>query len=383
MQLMRTTALIVLVALTACSHHIGDATGPALPIAELACPAHVDAGSQFDVDASASEPPAGEASFKSATIAMVPGAATPKDALASGLKTALTAPNSAHAVVTVKLVVTDKKGRTAEARCRITVDPAAAGEGEGEGGEGEGEGAPIDLTGSFAMVAFDMPELSGGNLDPSVQCGPAPVLALVGVQQTDKHVSMTITPCAVWMPDVQILNSGVQTMQVPGAVTAALPPLSADFDLASTSAGTAFAPPLDQLGVAEIVGARLADPDGPMPTDANDPQVSDDDRDGWPGVTVFASGNAQDVIYRRYIRAFDGTIESNDLVDGTWRADTSAALLSSNFFFDTIPVGSGLTSSFQMTRVDASSTCDDLLGNSDALISAAPSVAPPDDCPEF
>ncbi len=113
--------------------------------------------------------------------------------------------------------------------------------------------------------------------------------------------------------------------------------------------------------------------------------MQDDDGDGWPGATIFASGNAEDVVYRRFIRAFRGTIVDADEIDGSddgsYQAESQAALLSNVLGF-MVPSGEGLPSTFRMVRFDGAG-CDDVRAAADALLAAFPAPAAPDGCASF
>ena len=265
-------------------------------------------------------------------------------------------------------------------------------------------GDPVDVTGSFALVAYDRPRLANDpsgtasanhtdTLDPSPQCADAPVLALVSFVQQQRHVSMTLRYCAIAMPNVQTASNGVTALQSTSWSAAAVDALPAlgpvVFDLERAEAGALFAPPLDDvagLGVANVVGARLADDNAALlPADWNDAELSDDDGDGWPAVTVNSSAGVEDIVYRRFLRAMSGTIVSSDEIDGSnegsWRADADVGIVSFVDFM--VPVGTGEPSTFHMSRVDPAATCDDVRGDLEALLASFPAPATPADCPAF
>ena len=70
---------------------------------------------------------------------------------------------------------------------------------------------------------------------------------------------------------------------------------------------------------AAVVGAELKDPGlDPLPDDADDPRVTDPDRDGQPGVTVRVEGLVSGEVYvvQRMIRGLDGRLERDGRMTG-------------------------------------------------------------------
>jgi hypothetical protein len=69
-----------------------------------------------------------------------------------------------------------------------------------------------------------------------------------------------------------------------------------------------------------VLGARLEDPaNDPLPTDPDDPRVTDPDGDGHPGVTVEVSGFVSGQVYlvQRLVRGFRGVVSSDGSIAGT------------------------------------------------------------------
>lgn len=69
-----------------------------------------------------------------------------------------------------------------------------------------------------------------------------------------------------------------------------------------------------------VLGARLDDPAGdPLPTDPDDPRVTDPDGDGHPGVTVEVDGFVSGQVYlvQRLVRGFLGAPRSDGSIAGT------------------------------------------------------------------
>ncbi len=69
-----------------------------------------------------------------------------------------------------------------------------------------------------------------------------------------------------------------------------------------------------------VLGARLDEPAGdPLPTDRDDPRVTDPDGDGNPGVTVEVEGFVSGQVYlvQRLVRGFLGAARSDGSIAGT------------------------------------------------------------------
>lgn len=406
--MMRFTLLTIIVVVTGCAAGTDpSAATKRLPVAELACPDHVDPSATFTIDGSKSS---ADGTLKTITLTVQPGNLS---ATTLSAQFHIDTPTVATAV----LVVTDDAQNTAQARCRFAVgDPSAQtalppSPPPNDGGEGEGEGAaqppppppgvPVDLNGRFALVSYDRPKTSGLAMFPETQCGEAPTISLVDITQTDAHISMTVTTCVVEPMPVQIDVLGWQPVEltdVPANVVAAMPPIGpVAFDLDDGAVeGARFAPPLSGIGKPQTVGAHLSDPNGTLPSEPSDPQVDDADNDGNPGVTItntatYSDGTAdapadEYVVMRHAIRAFAGTITSSDQIDGSdlgdYQADEGMSLLSSleSLF---VPSGAGLPSTFMMNRVDASTTCAQITAAPAQFLAALPSPGAPSGCASY
>ena len=69
-----------------------------------------------------------------------------------------------------------------------------------------------------------------------------------------------------------------------------------------------------------VLGARLEDPaNDPLPTDPDDPRITDPDGDGHPGVTVEVDGFVSGQVYlvQRLVRGFRGASRSGGSITGT------------------------------------------------------------------
>lgn len=385
---MRALLTLFVLSWAACATDVAPPTiGPSLPSALLTCPAVADAGAPFVVDGSSSRDPDGP--FAEVTLRVLPG-----DLVLHDLSGTFVV--AASGVATASLAVVDGEGNRAEARCRINV--RGAGGGDDDAGWPSDPGGPVDLTGDFALVAYDRPELSGAILDPARQCSAAADVGIVHLEQTGTRVTMTMRTCAVDLPSVKVWFSDVQRSSVPVPALEAFPVVGPlQWDLERAEIGASFAPPLAELGVAQVVGATLDDPDAALPTDAADARVTDDDLDGDPGVTIESNFGPQLVVVRRAIRAMSGVITSSDEVDGasegSWRVDSDSSLLSLLDFL--VPTGVGLPSTFGMVRVDGANDaldlrgsdgvldCGDLRAAKELLEQRVPAPAMPADCATF
>lgn len=388
---MRAIAGISALLTTACTNGLSPTDGgPTLPVASLSCPAEVRAREPFVVDGAASRDLDGP--FAEVRLRVLPG-----DVELPELSGTFTVASSG--IATASLTVTDGDGNVAEARCRLLV--LGGGEGPSDPSDPTGPGAPgqpVDLSGGFAMVAYDRPELEGGALDPARQCAASPQLSIVHLDQAGTQLSMSIEACAMTLPTVQVWLMGLQESTVPDAVVDALPVLGPiTWQLERAETGASFAPPAAVLAAAQVLGAELTSATDELPTDAMDERVTDDDNNGEPGVSIESTFGPQNVIVRRIVRALSGTIVSSDEIngaaEGSYRVDTDSSLLSPLAFL--VPTGAGLPSTFGMVRADGGDRaldlrgadgaldCADLRAAFDDLQARVPAPALPSDCPSF
>jgi hypothetical protein len=255
--------------------------------------------------------------------------------------------------------------------------------------------APLfDVSGTFAEVQYGVVEIGGLIfLDPDPQCVIAPTLLLARITQTDRHVRIETTTCAVQMPTVRVILVGESTTTVgPGFVDATNArggvPLEAELD--EVAPGAAFAPTAASFGVPLIVGAELASDDDALPTTADDARVRDDDNDGFPGVTITNSNQGdQHCVFRTQTTSMTGTIVSSDAIDGVVVGHTETNILNGGGG-GLAPTVTGAPSPFAFRRVDgrngapdisqrdgdaSSISCDDVNAFAAELMALAP---PPD-----
>src|SRR5512137_1116630 len=173
--------------------------------------------------------------------------------------------------------------------------------------------APLpDLSGLWAMVQV-MPAMTTLPIFGAVELTTI-VTALVNVEQTGTCVVLRDVYC---FTDVQ-MNPPVAVSRVPEEFIASLHPAPRTAILEPRDSGWRF----EQPWVTEVRGARLADPaNEPLPTDAADPRVTDQDGDGHPGLTVpvtvagLVSGDTYVVQRLRF--ALSGDVVDADTISGS------------------------------------------------------------------
>lgn len=168
--------------------------------------------------------------------------------------------------------------------------------------------------------------------------------------------------------DVQLESSS-------GLVTPSLVPGYAASLATRTLAGTVDGGNLVvPLGI-ELSGAVLADPDAdPLPTEAGDPAVRDDDDDGNPGITVQLQITGLGLVEVYVAQRNEATLRSDSLGDDriSGPLDTprfeQATLGASNDFFagDVTPVVNDADTRFTLVRVAAGTTCAEVLAQDEA-----------------
>ena len=120
--------------------------------------------------------------------------------------------------------------------------------------------------------------------------------------------------------------------------------------------------------LAELNGVRLSDAiNEQLPNSANDPRVFDQDKDGFPGVTVFVSGLISGKIYliQRTITQMKGTLE-NGRLSGEIDWSISESILGSDEEF--LEMGAPLTpnpdqtlSQFELIRISEDEGCEEII----------------------
>lgn len=236
---------------------------------------------------------------------------------------------------------------------------------------GGGALVPPDLSGRWAMVQV-MPAMTTLPIFGDVELTTI-VTALVDVEQTGTCLEFRDVYC---FTDVQ-MNPPVAASRVPDRFIASLRPAPRTAALEPCDAGWRLVQP----SVTEIRGARLSDPEHePLPTDAADPRVIDQDDDGHPGLTVpvvvagLVSGDTYVVQRLRFALAGDAV--DSDTISGSieWSSEqnviaASDALLLMSYAYRPHPDPSRHV--FVMRRVGFEWTCETTRERLPSLLSPA------------
>ena len=130
------------------------------------------------------------------------------------------------------------------------------------------------------------------------------------------------------------------------------------------------------LGI-DLSGVTMVDPaNDPLPTEANDPSVRDDDDDGNPGITVLLQITGLGVVEVYVAQRNEATLRSDSLGDDriAGALDTArfeqTTLGASNPLFGgaTTPVVNPGDTRFTLVRVAAGTTCDDVLAQDETAL---------------
>jgi hypothetical protein len=124
----------------------------------------------------------------------------------------------------------------------------------------------------------------------------------------------------------------------------------------------------------ELRGAELADPDNDaLPTEPDDPRLTDPDEDGNPGLTVRATGLVDGEIYvvQRSWTILDGQLEG-DRLDGLieWNSEQIILDADNPVLLSGAPSGQVNDANrhwFRSTRIDEGRDCDWIVENADRL----------------
>lgn len=219
------------------------------------------------------------------------------------------------------------------------------------------ESAYPDLAGRWVMVQTlaavgDLPFVGEISLVSTV-------MVLVDVEQNGDTLTMHDRYCRTEIE----LDTDLFTSQVPDLFMDALDPPARTVTLAWQS---------DTLGVTqdwhlEIRGAVLDDPENdPLPTNAYDRRVFDQDGDGFPALTVpvslanIVTGDTYVVQRVRY--RLDGVLIDEDTIEGSLEWTTEQTIVAATDFILTLPFKTMIDPDptkhhFAMYRVDDSWTC--------------------------
>lgn len=224
----------------------------------------------------------------------------------------------------------------------------------------EGE-ATFDLNGTFAQASYGVMQLGGlFFLDPNPQCLVAKSYSLVRMTHQGSDLTMTMEVCDLVMPDVTVVLVGAsETWVEQGFIDAmnAHAPTPQPFPV---GADGSFAP--DLAGApAIVIGAELADPNDPLPTEGDDPRVRDDDGDGNPGVTIHNSAQGEQYsASRTRVTSLVGQVVDSDAIDGEQSAVGESSLFNGSGGLS--PEIENFPAPFHLRRVDGRNGAPNIAG---------------------
>ena len=241
-------------------------------------------------------------------------------------------------------------------------------------------GAPrFDLTGTWVLIAPARARLTSSLLAPNPQCVVAPSYLGVVIEQTGLDLHVVFRTCRVTFPPISSIAGTITNQALPSFYDA-IPTETIDVTLPSGALGVPYEPPPSIV----VAGADLEDPENDdLPTDADDPRVTDPDSDGEPGVTVLSSlGGEQRIVYRN-IGFAKGRVRSSNLIEGDEVGDlvssTETSVLGLGGAF--LPTVEGLPSVVEIVRIDGRYGSHDADADRDGTITcdesadAAPDLA--------
>lgn len=183
-------------------------------------------------------------------------------------------------------------------------------------------------------------------------------LSLWRVEGSGERPRVRSTSCHV---EVESPDSPVVTT-IPEALVRSIPVQELDCLFEAREGGIR----MHQAPHVEVRGAILDDPEGdPLPTDAQDPRVVDQDRDGQPGVTVLLSGIVDGAVFvvQRIRIELDGcSTESGDFEGRVLWSEEQVVLGSDSpiLLMQSVITPVLSESRFQMKRIPDGATCEDL-----------------------
>lgn len=214
------------------------------------------------------------------------------------------------------------------------------------------------VEGTYAMrmrvaTTQDLPVL-GKSPSTSVSYG------VVVIARDGNGLSLTDEGC-----HVDIEGSASVTTTVPDAIAESVPPTPRSFRVWEEGGAIKWARPLAVVPV----GVKLGDPaNDPLPKEASDSRVWDQDKDGTPGVTVKLSGFASGDIYviQKQANVIAGELDaSGDLkglvVDTSEQVTIGASNSILNRNIPTTPDPDASKSNIVFVKQSAGLTCQDLM----------------------
>jgi hypothetical protein len=228
--------------------------------------------------------------------------------------------------------------------------------------------APV-LTGRWAIQTIASRYVPATGLTSAFYTRTVSVL-LADQTQTGTDVSMSARYCAQAAEDPESLAHVI----IPEGNVASLKPFVRNGTYTMSSAGAEV---LLFPSFVEVIGATLANPESdPLPTDASDPNVIDQDQDGNPGITIKLSGLASGDLYvvQRQTSTWTGIAVSADRVEGHYGFISEQNILASvpatlKALASQVAIGDPnlCASTFVMVRVGATTTCADVLADATNL----------------
>ena len=217
-----------------------------------------------------------------------------------------------------------------------------------------------DLSGPWAMVQF-YPQIAILPLAGEVP-RLSTVVQLVEIAQDGEALTMVDRYC---FTDVDDGTPLVET-EIPLEFMASLRPGPRTAVLRETEAGILF----EAARYLEVRGAVLDDPAGdPLPTEADDPRVIDQDGDGNPGmtvrVTILGIVEGETYIVQRVAYRLSGRLVAPDRIEGRieW-TDEQNVLAATNPLLEADTIGAAdpdpAAHRFVMVRIDPTWTCETL-----------------------
>lgn len=214
---------------------------------------------------------------------------------------------------------------------------------------------PFDefFTGTWAQVVFFDSETSTSGMSVQTETSTFFLLDLV---QDGNTVAVLAKICDI------VINSQMINIIVPNTFINALP----NYELAYQVSQKQDSHKLSQPEFVEIRGAVLEHNKDELPTDKSDQRVIDQDDDGHPGMTLFATGFVQGAMYmvQRTITELEGAHEDNNTIKGSvmW-SDEQVVLDAENTLLESerITIPKLESSYFLMKRMEAQATCEDVI----------------------
>ena len=191
------------------------------------------------------------------------------------------------------------------------------------------------------------------------------VILRVSIEQTGSSLGMRWTYCATDIDN----GSAIASTVIPDAFLASLGEAAAEASIDASATPARFVQPW----TTEVRGARLEDPEhDPLPTQADDARVVDQDGDGKPGLTVHVSAlgifRGDVYVIMRVRTRLVGTLVSPGRIEGLveWTTEQVTLTATSPLFAGALPSRPDPVSEhsfFVLVRIDPVWTCADILAH--------------------